>query len=464
MKSKTLQILPLLIIIGLACLWQYDARGGFRSLLESRTTEHQMVDEVIALLRYHYDGPVDHKALYESGLVGITNALNDPYTTLWAPSKAKRQAEEQKGEFFGIGIRVNFSKDGSLFVVGVNPSGPAYRAGLRAGDRIESIDGRSLRKIESAEVSSLIRGKLESKVKLAVRRLDQEGSSQTFEVSVERENIIIHSVQGARLLEETKIGYVRIASFALNTAQQFESSMEKLQAQGMEGLILDLRHNPGGSLDAVTKVADMLIGKKEGLPIVSTKAGPLKLQRLKKLGAQPDLTSRGTIYTTKDNRSLVKVPIVVLQNRYSASASEVLIGALQDYNLAFIIGEPSFGKGVIQETVKLGSHPEYKLKVTVASYYTPLGNSFRRNQGQKFQRYSGSGVEPDFYYPLTQEQEFSMLQRFDLLTYELPQDKIKDFITLDEYDVLRTQDPHIEAAKSYFRNEAIVMPLHASQD
>ena len=299
---------------------------------------------------------LDKDALVEGIYSGYAGALGDPYTEYYDEQEAKELFETTNGEFFGIGASMSkqLGTD-EITIVNVYEDSPADKAGLKSGDILYKVDEHETAGYELDTVVSWIKGEKGTSVVLHVLRDGKE-----VEVTAVRDKIEVQTV--AYEMKEDQIGYIAVSEFDSVTYHQFETALEDLEKQGMQGLIVDLRNNPGGSLDTVTNMLRLLLP--EGT-IVSTKD---------KNGKTDEITCDGT--------HEFKKPMAVLVNQYSASASEIFSGAVQDYGTAKIVGVTTYGKGVVQQLMDLGDGT--CLKVTIAEYYTPNGRSI-----------NGKGVEPD---------------------------------------------------------------------
>ena len=303
-----------------------------------------------------YVEPVDDKKLMHSAIRGLLLDL-DPHSTYFDKSDAEEFDEQANGSYAGIGVELMTQADNTLKVIAPIDDTPAKRAGIKAGDVIVAVDGKPLPGDDSM---SPLRGEPGSKVRLTIVR---EGKDKPFDVELVRENIRIASVD-SRLLEPG-YGYVRIKAFQADTGADFQKQVDALQAKGkLRGLVLDLRSNPGGLLTAAVQVADDLLDKGT---IVSTR------------GRIP--ISDSEFKATPGDR-LDGAPVVVLVDAGSASASEVLAGALHDNKRARIVGSRTFGKGSVQTVLPLDNGDSVKL--TTARYYTPSGKSIQ-----------ASGIVPD---------------------------------------------------------------------
>jgi carboxyl-terminal processing protease len=317
--------------------------------------------QTLALVEEHYPEPKTTKDLVYGALQGAVGSL-DPHSSFMTPEEFKELQIETKGKFSGIGIEITL-KDRILTVVSPIEGTPAYQAGIQAGDQIVKIDGASTKNITLMEAVKKIRGAKGSKVILTVNR---EGFTQPKDFAITREIIPIRSVK-ARILEGG-IGYIRLANFQDQTDHDLQSFIKKMRQKlvPLKGLVLDLRNDPGGLLDQAVRVSDEFL--KSGL-IVYTEGR--SRQQSMRFYARPDGEAK-----------LANVPMVVLINEGSASASEIVAGALKDQKRALIVGTKSFGKGSVQTIIPLEDGSA--LRLTTALYYTPSGITINE-----------IGIEPD---------------------------------------------------------------------
>ncbi|MET0339814.1 MAG: S41 family peptidase [Polyangiales bacterium] len=309
-----------------------------------------------------YVGAVDQDALVHGAIRGMVRTL-DPHSDYLDPDEYRAFAADTRGRFGGIGVEVDV-RDGWLTITAVFPAGPAERAGLRVGDRFVSIDGLRARDMPIEDAARRMRGEAGSEVKLALRRDDD---TPAIEVTLRREIIAVDAVEG-RVLDDGHL-YLRLRVFQETTARELsdvlDAAMEAARAHGgLRGMLLDLRDNPGGLVDQAVAVADEFL--EEGV-IVSTRGRDGKQQsewRAKRGGTRPGW------------------PLVVLVNGYSASAAEIVAGALRDHKRALIVGTRTFGKGSVQNVIELPDASA--LKLTTGRYYTPSGRSIQ-----------AEGIEPD---------------------------------------------------------------------
>lgn len=364
--------------------------GGQKQKAENKEWEEQeseaLIDEsVLAKMKkieavidiYYYQEDTDKELLVENAYKGMMSSLGDPYSTYYSVEELNDLMEQSEGIYYGIGAYVSLDTvTGYAKISGVIEGTPAQEADLRDGDIIYEVDGVSAYGMELEEVVALIKGKEGTTVHLTLVR---DGENDYVEKDVVRRQIESPTVEYEML--ENQQGYVQITEFDDVTADQFAEALAVLKEQGMKGMILDLRSNPGGNLTTVVDIARMMLPK--GL-IVYTE----------------DRNGNRQEYTCDGNREF-EFPLVVLINGYSASASEILAGAIQDYGIGTLIGTTSYGKGIVQQIVSLNDGSAVKL--TVSSYYTPNGRNIH-----------GIGIEPDevcefdaeAYYTERQEDSF----------------------------------------------------------
>ncbi len=316
--------------------------------------------EVFAKVKNDYVETVDDRQLIENAIRGMLEGL-DPHSAYLDEDEYKALQEGTTGEFGGLGIEVGM-EDGFVKVISPIDDTPASRAGIQAGDLIIRLGGKSVKGMSLNEAVTLMRGKPGSELILTVVR---EGEEKPLDISIIRDVITVKSVKGRML--EPGYGYVRVSNFQSHTAEDLRKKIVELQQENKKdliGLILDLRNNPGGILNAAVGVSDLFLDS--GL-IVYTE-GRIKDSQLK--------------FTAKPSDMLSNAPIIVLVNGGSASASEIVAGALQDHDRAIIMGEKTFGKGSVQTILPMNDAAA--LKLTTARYYTPSGRSIQ-----------AAGIEPD---------------------------------------------------------------------
>lgn len=292
--------------------------------------------------------PVDDKDLFYGSLKGLVMGLDDPYSIFLEPELAEKFLEDMSGSFEGVGMEIGI-KEGRLTIIAPLPDTPAFRAGLRSGDKIFAIDGKDTSGMGLDEAVHLIRGPKGTTVTLTIWH---EGETKTKNVDVVRDVIDIKTVSWE--LKGNKIAYLKVSHFSEDTWKDFKNTARVVVRANPNGLILDLRNNPGGYLDTAVNMAGYWIDREI---VVFSKTAE---------GKEKEYRAQGWA-------DLKHIPTIVLVNQGSASASEILAGALQDYNQATILGEKTFGKGSVQELETLSDNSA--LKLTVAYWYTPLGRS-----------------------------------------------------------------------------------------
>ena len=322
--------------------------------------ELELFSDAVSIIRADYVEEKKSKELIYGALKGMLASL-DPYSQFMDPDTYNEMKVETEGEFGGIGIEITL-KDDLLTIISPIDDTPAYKAGLKAGDKIVKIDGAIVKDLTLIEAVKKLRGKPGTDVNIIVLR---EADKKLLEFTITRAIIKIASIKKAEILEPG-IGYIRLSEFQENTPKDLSEALKKLEAENLKGLVLDLRNNPGGLLDVAVDVGGKFI--QEGKVVVSTK-GRVEAQNI-------EFKSRN-----KNNRHL-DYPIVVLINGGSASASEIVAGALQDYKRAILLGTKSFGKGSVQTVVPMSDGSAVRL--TTSKYYTPKGRSIH-----------GEGIMPD---------------------------------------------------------------------
>ena len=308
--------------------------------------------EVMERAKTSYVEEVDDKKLIESAINGMLVSL-DPHSSYLDAQSYKYMNEQTKGKFGGLGIEVTM-ENGVVKIVSPIDDTPAAKAGLKPGDYITNIDGEQVIGMSLNDAVDKMRGKVGSKVKLTIRRVGEK----PFEVTLKREEVKIQSVKND--IKSGDVAYIRITSFSGDTDKMVEKAIKQAKKElkgNIKGVVLDVRNNPGGLLDQAVNISDLFLDKGE---IVSTRS------------RNEEDTVR---YTAKEGDITDGLPIVVMINDGSASASEILAGALQDHKRAIILGEKSFGKGSVQTVVPLGKYGAMRL--TTARYYTPSGRSIQ---------------------------------------------------------------------------------------
>ena len=337
------------------------SRNSLSSLIPAKKTDHdELFKRIIDITKQNYVEEVEGDKLYYSAFDGMLRSL-DPHSGFLNPDDFKEIHIQTSGEFGGVGIEITMDQ-GFLKVVSPIDDTPAHKAGMKPSDYITMIDGVSARNLSINQAVQKIRGPKGTKVRLTVIR---EGATEPLEFNVTRGTIKIVSVKSRPLVND--FVYFRITSFSKNTAISLESQYKKLykkSGNSLKGIVLDLRNNPGGLLDQAINVSGLFL---DGGVVVSTKGRSRNSEEVFNAAAG-DITNG--------------LPIVVLINQGSASASEIVSGALQDHKRAVVIGKKSFGKGSVQTVIPLGTN--LGMRLTTSKYYTPSGRSIQ-----------AKGIEPD---------------------------------------------------------------------
>ncbi|MDR1573966.1 MAG: S41 family peptidase [Clostridiales Family XIII bacterium] len=329
----------------------YEEYGAYKNNYEKLID----FDEYI---RKNYYQPVPDGTLETGAYKGMFSSLGDKYTIYYTAEEYRRQSESTQGEFSGIGATIFMDDDGYLSIIEILQGGAAEEGGLLAGDLIVSIDGASYRGQDLNGAVALLHGEEGSKVTLLLRRGDEE-----FEKTLIRAKIVIPSVS-SELLATDNLGYIRVHSFANQTAEDFGAALRDMEEKQARGLIIDLRNNSGGLVDRGVEIADMLLD-----------AGTVATVR----ASDPDVEPKA--YTTADGAT--SLPYVLLVNGATASTSEILAGAIKDNRGGYIVGAQTTGKGVLQRLEQFSDGDG--ARITVAQYFTPNGDAV-----------NGIGITPDF--------------------------------------------------------------------
>ena len=355
MKKKTvfLLVIATAVVTLNATIFAFYALMGFNA---QKTKDVLRFFGALRFIETQYVRDVDYTNLIDGAISGMVKTLDDPHSIYLDPKMYELMRSHTEGSFGGVGIVMGF-KDNKITVISVMEGTPSEAAGIKTGDEIIAVDGTPTNEIEPEEVVLHIRGEIGTDVTLKIRRAGEEDKDYV----VRRATIQVHTVAGQMLPDTDGIGYIRIASFSEHTADEFKDAYHALENEGVKGMIIDLRENPGGLVTSCVAIANMVVPKG---PVVSV---------VQKDGRREEYESE---------LSEEKYPLVVLIDGNSASASEILAGALQDTGAATIVGQTSYGKGSVQVILPL--YDDDALKLTIAKYYTPSGRSI-----------DGTGIEPD---------------------------------------------------------------------
>ena len=331
---------------------------GARALAEPQRADDQLwrFGRVVSLIEDQYVGEVDSKELIDDAIEGMLRTL-DPHSNYLDVETFRTMRDEQRGKFSGLGIQITKrGPDKPLTIIAPIDDTPAHRVGLLSGDVIAQIEGRPTIELSVQDAVQLLKGEKGTRVTITIQR---PGLAEPFDVTIERDDIPIDSIRVAFLLSDG-IGYIRIFNFTSTTAEELDDAIARLKGEGMTRLLLDLRGNPGGLLDQAVQVSERFVA--EDKLIVYTRG------RIP--GSDQD-------YVAKRGVERVDLPLVVLVDQSSASASEIVSGAIQDHDRGLVVGQPTFGKGLVQRVIPLQSGGA--LAVTTAKYYTPSGRLIQRD-------------------------------------------------------------------------------------
>lgn len=346
------------VFLGTLVLGVFIGKGWDRTVLATETYEElKTFTEVLSLVQKHYVEDVKSKDLVYGAIRGMLSTL-DPHSAFMPPDVYKEVQVETKGEFGGVGIQIGM-KDNRLTVIAPIDGTPAERAGVKAGDFIIKVNEESTKDMTLMDAVQKMRGLKGTKVTLTIQR---EGAAEPLVFGLVREVIKIESVRSKML--DGNIGYVRLTQFQEQSSKDVANAVRKLREQKMQSLILDLRNNPGGLLNSAVEVSEQFVGLNRLIVYIKTREG------------------KKDDYVSHTKEPPDDYPVIVLVNEGSASASEIVAGALQDWGRAVVVGVQTFGKGSVQTILPLGDGSG--LRLTTAKYYTPKGRSIH-----------GVGITPD---------------------------------------------------------------------
>ena len=361
---------------------QVTVRAGSAGQEDSAYDHLTILTRALQLIRQDYvdDKKISYHDLIYAAIRGMMQSL-DPHSQFMEPNEFKGMQEETDSQFGGLGVVVAV-KEGAITIISPMEDTPGFKAGLLPGDQVVKVDGRSTEKMQLSDVIQLLRGKAGEKVIITVFR---PGTKEIKDFTIERALIKVDSVKDANILPietagDYKIGYVRITQFNKPTGDDLAKKLNELEARGMQALVLDLRYNPGGLLDSAVKVCAEFLPPNE--MVVYTE------------GRVP--SQKKTYKTAENSKSRRKYPIAILVNGSSASASEIVAGALRDLNRAILVGETTFGKGSVQSVIQLPDGSA--LRLTTAKYFTPGKQVIHEK-----------GVSPNIHVSLSTDQERLLL-------------------------------------------------------
>lgn len=390
-NKKSIKIASYLaVIFFVGTLFPYAYAAVDSSLKQLRTFV-----TVLEYVKENYVEPTDSDTLIEGAIRGVVDELDD-FSQYLEPKDYKALQNDTRGDFGGLGIRLA-KQDGFVTVMSPMPNTPAFEAGVMPGDRILFVDDKDVTDMELDAAVELMRGPVGSKVKITMSRKDEKsGEYKNLPDFHFKRQKIVPEVVHYRMLKD-KIGYIYLVDFSGHSTEEMEKALKNLTKQGMKGLVLDLRFNPGGLLNGAADIAKMFMGDHQ--MIVYTKGRKQEFYQEFKTSAKapyPDL------------------PLVVLINQGSASASEIVSGALQDNDRAVIVGQRSFGKASVQQVLPLDGGAG--LRLTIAKYYTPKGRLIHRDYRDKTKENEG-GIFPDVEVKVDSKQEVNIFMQYNNIVY-----------------------------------------------
>lgn len=350
-------------ILAISCLVLGSVLGGLlggRVQAEGQKPDDEVwtLGQILAMVEDHYVGSIDNEEMTEHAIEGMLHTL-DPHSNYLDPESFSEMRDEQRGRFHGLGIQITKrGADKPLTIIAPIDGTPAQRAGLQSGDIISKIEGQPTIDLTVQEAVRRLKGDKGTKVTITIQR---PGLEEAFDVTLERDEIPIESIRVAYLIQPS-VGLIRIGNFTTTTADELDKAIDKLRTQGMTRLVLDLRGNPGGLLEQAVQVAERFVPG--GKLVVYTRG--------RVAGSNQD-------FVAKSGRPRLDLPLVVLVDRSSASASEIVSGAIQDHDRGLVVGETTFGKGLVQRVIPLQVGGGAALAITTAKYYTPSGRLIQRD-------------------------------------------------------------------------------------
>ncbi len=447
-RNRSVLILPFVIFIfALAggLLAPQPGAAADTSEAAAPSQDVALFTNALALVQQNYAQPLNNdKAIYNGAIPGMLRTL-DPHSNFFDPKSYQALRDDQRGHYFGVGMQVG-PRNGKTVVIAPFPGSPAYKAGVRPGDIISTVNGKNADNLSTTEVADLLKGPRGTQVTIGIVR---EGTADPILLTVTRDEISRKSVQDAFWIQPG-VAYVKVLSFGENTSRELEDTLGKLGESNINGLVLDLRDNPGGLLNEGVAVADRFLQR--GQVVVSHRGRSSAERR----------------YVARTGNRGREYPIVVLVNRSSASAAEIVSGALQDHDRGWVLGETTFGKGLVQTVYPLSENTG--LALTTAHFYTPSGRLIQRDYSNRsfydyyFHKdadarnpndvkmtdsgrtvYGGGGITPDEKYETP---------KLDRLETQLFRESLFNFTRT----YFATHSPQL--AKGWMPNEDVIEELH----
>ena len=421
MKIKMKKILMgMLLLCTVAAI---PTRAATKSATDNTYEQMKLLVDVLGYIQDNYVDDTQTQKLVYGAAEGMVHTL-DPFSQFLEPEMNREMKTETEGQFGGVGLRLNL-KDDWLTVMTPMPGSPAYRLGILPNDRIAEIEGTPTKDIDMEDALKKLRGAPGTKIKLKVYRSTGETRDAVWkpkDFEITRELVKIESVSARKL--EGGVGYARIVEFSAKTSDDLGVALRDLMKEGTTSLILDLRNNPGGLLSAAVEVSSLFLG--EGKLIVYTQ------------GRRPE--SRQD-FTSGLKAPYANVPLVILLNGGSASASEIVAGAMQDHKRAVVVGQRSYGKASVQSLIPLPDGSG--LRLTVARYYTPLGRSIHRDEKNKT-----GGIPPDIAVAISPENEAKLYEQWEMIyakdrkpqSVVKPEDAVRDEQLDRAVELLKARD------------------------
>lgn len=355
-KNKKWVLCTIAIVVITNLITMFGTFNFWRMREGNALSKFEKIFEVRNTLYKYYDGAISDDALLEGALKGMTASLNDPYTVFMNKKEFDALNSETEGKYSGIGIQVT-SSDNKIKIDKVFKGTPSEKVGLKAKDIIEKVNGTAVNGNELDKAVAMMKGKEGTEITLTIFR-ENKGS---FDVKVKREKVNMQTVTGDMV--SSSVGYIQVSMFDENTAKNFKNELDTLESRGMKSVIIDLRDNPGGVLDQCVDMVSNFVPK--GKVVVSTND---------KYNNKKEYKSKGG--------NFYNLPVTILTNGNTASASEIFSGAIKDYKKGTLVGEKTFGKGVVQTMFDTGDGTA--LKVTISKWYTPNGDNVQKK-----------GIKPD---------------------------------------------------------------------